>query len=48
MTSLKETSEEVLNSIYNDNRVNTLEYSKLEALLELKNAIEMQIEALKA
>jgi predicted RNase H-like HicB family nuclease len=43
MTNLKETAEMVLNTIYSDNRINTKEYSQLEALQELKNAIEIAI-----
>lgn len=40
MTTLKETAEKVLNTIHNDNRVNTKEYTEIDALKELQNAIE--------
>jgi len=42
--TLKETMNEVLSSIYSDNRVNTKEYTDLEALEELKSAIECLIQ----
>ena len=43
MTTLQETANEVLKTIYNDSRVNTKEYSEIEALQELKDAIEFLI-----
>jgi hypothetical protein len=43
MTTIKKTADEVLKNIYDDNRVNTIPYSKLDALNELKNAIEFMI-----
>jgi len=43
MTTLQETANEVLKTIYNDSRVNTKEYSEIEALKELKDAIEFLI-----
>jgi len=43
MNTLKQTTDEVLKTIYNGNEVNTITYSKLDALNELKNAIEFMI-----
>lgn len=43
MTNLKETAERVLKTIYDDNRVVTKEYTEIEALLELKSAVEYAI-----
>jgi hypothetical protein len=43
MTNLKETAERVLKTIYDDNRVVTKEYTEIEALLELKLAVEYAI-----
>jgi len=43
MVTLQETAKEVLKTIYNDNRINTKEYNELEALNELKNAIDFLI-----
>lgn len=43
MTTLTETAKDVLKTIYNDNRINTKEYTELDALNELKNAIDFLI-----
>ena len=43
MTNLKETANDVLKTIYSDNRIVTKEYTEIEALEELKNAIETAI-----
>jgi hypothetical protein len=43
MTTLQETANKVLKTIYNDSRVNTKEYSEIEALEELKDAIKFLI-----
>jgi hypothetical protein len=43
MTTLQETAKEVLKTIYDDNRINTKEYTELEALNELKSTIDFLI-----
>ena len=43
MTNLKETADNVLKTIYSDNRIVTKEYTEIEALLELQAAIEFAI-----
>jgi inorganic pyrophosphatase len=43
MATLTETAETVLKVIYNDDRINTKEYTELEALKEMQNVINMLI-----
>lgn len=47
MTNLKETADKILKAIYSDKRIETKEYTELEALKEILNATEHLIKTYK-